>query len=172
MATRRFSCHHRQMENTAVTRILLLTGRDEVETLSQPLHAHNPSAEIVPMHDVAAVAAACTAAGAGTRLIAFCTSIIVPAAALAALPGPGYNFHPGPPSRPGRYPSVFALYDGDRRFGITVHEMHARVDSGPIVAADEEKEVTGRRLALVLTSPVDHQRNSPCPPGRWTDSNG
>jgi methionyl-tRNA formyltransferase len=65
-----------------------------------------------------------------------CSPVIVPAAALAALPGPSYNFHPGPPTRPGRYPSVFALYDGDDRFGVTVHEMAARVDSGPIVAVD------------------------------------
>jgi methionyl-tRNA formyltransferase len=31
---------------------------------------------------------------------------------------------------------VFALYDGNVRFGVTVHEMAARVDSGAIVAAD------------------------------------
>ena len=55
---------------------------------------------------------------------------------LARLDGPSYNFHPGPPERPGRYPSVFALFDGAAEFGITFHEMAPRVDSGPIVMTE------------------------------------
>ena len=54
---------------------------------------------------------------------------------LDAFAGPSYNFHPGPPNRPGRYPSVFALYDNARHFGITVHEMLPKVDSGAIKVA-------------------------------------
>jgi methionyl-tRNA formyltransferase len=62
--------------------------------------------------------------------------VIVPEAVLKRLPGPAYNFHPGPPDRPGRYPAVFALYDNASRFGVTVHEMIAAVDAGPIVTAE------------------------------------
>ena len=47
-----------------------------------------------------------------------------------------YNFHPGPPEYPGIFPSVFALYAGEKNFGVTLHEMAAVVDSGPIVAVE------------------------------------
>ena len=67
-----------------------------------------------------------------TRLVAFCTDIVVPESVLSALGCPAYNFHPGPPAYPGRYPAAFAVYDGADRFGATLHRMHARVDSGPI----------------------------------------
>lgn len=72
-----------------------------------------------------------------SRLIAFCASVVVPPAILEALGGPAYNFHPGPPAYPGKYPAVFALYDGASVFGATLHEMRARVDSGPIVGVTE-----------------------------------
>lgn len=77
-----------------------------------------------------------------TRLISFGGALIVPAAVLNRLGGGAYNFHPGPPDRPGRYPSCFFIYDhgvqtdGARPFGSTVHEMAAQVDSGAIVAID------------------------------------
>jgi methionyl-tRNA formyltransferase len=68
------------------------------------------------------------------RLIAVGTGVIVPSALLAALPGPAYNLHPGPPEYPGLYPSVHALYERAESFGVTLHEMAETVDSGPIVA--------------------------------------
>ena len=67
-----------------------------------------------------------------TRLIAFCTDIVVPEGVLSALGCPAYNYHPGSPPYPGRYPAAFAVYDGADRFGATLHRMHTRVDSGPI----------------------------------------
>ncbi|MGJ3260565.1 MAG: formyltransferase family protein [Rhodospirillales bacterium] len=70
---------------------------------------------------------------ADTRLVAFLTSVIVPAAYLEALPGPAYNFHPGPPEYPGSHVAGFAVYEGAATFGVTLHEMAAAVDSGPIV---------------------------------------
>lgn len=77
-----------------------------------------------------------------TRLISFGGELIVPAAVLKSLGGGAYNFHPGPPDRPGRYPSCFFIFDaalqaeGAHAFGSTVHEMAAQVDSGAIVATD------------------------------------
>ncbi len=118
-----------------ISRIILLTGSGEAPILSQVLRAFNPALEIVVVSAAADLEPACTGAGAGHRLLSFCSPVIVPGALLAALPGPSYNFHPGPPERPGRYPSVFALYENASAFGVTVHEMMASVDSGPIVAA-------------------------------------
>jgi len=76
------------------------------------------------------------AAETGSRLISFAAKVIVPAAILARFSGRAYNFHPGPPAYPGIFPSVFALYDGQREFAVTLHEMAPQVDSGPIVAVE------------------------------------
>jgi methionyl-tRNA formyltransferase len=68
-----------------------------------------------------------------TRLISFGSDVIVPPAILNVLPT-AYNFHPGPPEYRGLFPSVYALYDNAREFGVTCHEMTADIDSGAIVA--------------------------------------
>ena len=124
------------MQSLAISRIILLTGEIEAPHLSGMLRDRNPALDVVAVTNAGGLDMACTTAGPGTRLISFCSPVIVPGRRLAGLPGPSYNFHPGPPERPGRYPSVFALYEGAAKFGITVHEMLASVDSGPIVAAE------------------------------------
>jgi methionyl-tRNA formyltransferase len=43
------------------------------------------------------------------------------------------NFHPGPPEYPGIGCTNFAIYDGVEDFGITVHHMEPKVDSGEII---------------------------------------
>jgi hypothetical protein len=123
-------------EHGSISRIILLTEEVMVPHLAALLHPHNARLEIVAATDLARLQGACTGPLAGTRLLSFCSPVIVPATLLQCLPGPSYNFHPGPPERPGRYPSVFALYEEAAHFGVTVHEMEASVDSGPIVAAE------------------------------------
>ena len=120
----------------AITRIVLLTGKSEGTPLSIELLRYNPSLDITVAHDHSYLAQAAKKIDDSTRLISFCTSVIVPRETLEALPGPAYNFHPGPPERPGRYPSIFALYDHATQFGLTVHEMAPSVDSGHIVNAE------------------------------------
>jgi methionyl-tRNA formyltransferase len=120
----------------AIGRIILLCGAAEAPFLGAILRAHDARLSVEAVTDRAALLAACDGVLTGCRLVSFCSSVVVPAAVLARLPGPAYNFHPGPPEYPGRYPSVFALYDGAARFGVTVHEMTVAVDAGPIVAAD------------------------------------
>lgn len=100
------------------------------------LRAHNPGLDVLVVSDKAALEELSRAELSSTRLLAFCSPIIVPARLLDALPGPAYNFHPGPPDRPGRFPSVFAIYERSETFGVTVHEMREQVDTGPIVAAE------------------------------------
>ncbi len=117
----------------AIPKIILLTGRDEAPPLIRMLRRSDAALPIEPAHDLAALM---NAAQPGARLLSFCSAVIAPAAVLAALGTPGYNFHPGPPERPGRFPAVFALFEGAQRFGITVHEMAPRVDAGPIVVSE------------------------------------
>lgn len=118
---------------------------DEILLLSQPTIAGEVAdilrrartglaVGIVETRD--ALEAAVAERGPRLRLVAFATPVIVPADVLAALPGPAYNIHPGPPDYPGLFPSVFAIEDGAARFGVTVHEMAETIDSGPIVAVE------------------------------------
>lgn len=120
-----------------ITEIVLLSQEADGEVLANVLRDFNPRLQkITVVPDKAALDALPLDALGGARLISFCSSVIVPAAILNAFPGPSYNFHPGPPDRPGRFPSVFAIYEKATIFGVTVHEMVAQVDAGPIVAAE------------------------------------
>jgi methionyl-tRNA formyltransferase len=114
-------------------RLLLLTGSFEAGILVPHLARQNDACEIVPVDDYAKLEAAVVENPGGTRLLAFCTAVIVPTAILKLLPGPSYNIHPGPPGFPGRHPESWGAYAGVRTFGATLHEMAPRVDEGAIV---------------------------------------
>jgi len=115
-----------------LARLILLTEPAFADAISAPLRAQGAEVEVAG--DLAELERALAKGTADCRLISFGSGTIVPAAVLGRLPGPAYNFHPGPPQYPGIFPSVFALYDQASEFGVTLHEMAAKVDSGPIVA--------------------------------------
>lgn len=117
--------------------VVLLTGPGERAILSARLAAFRPDMRIIAAGSRADLAALGAETLAESRLIAFVTSVIVPGQVLAALGHGAYNFHPGPPGYPGLSPAQFALYDGARRFGATVHRMIEAVDAGPIVAVSD-----------------------------------
>ncbi len=119
-----------------IEEILLLTDPAMVDDLEAILLAANPGLRIVRVQTLAHLETICPTRRETTRLISFGSEIIVPATVLKRLGAGAYNFHPGPPSHPGRFPSCFFIYQGGTRFGTTVHEMAARVDSGPISAVD------------------------------------
>lgn len=124
------------MPNSDLNTIIFLAGEEEANALGQVLCSYNPALNIENAPSRKHLDQSCKAPRPGTRLISFCSPVIVPARHLAAIDCGCYNFHPGPPSYPGRYPSVFALYEGAKNFGITLHEMVARVDEGAIVSAE------------------------------------
>lgn len=74
------------------------------------------------------------------RLISFCSDLIIPTDVIEALYGECFNFHSGPPERPGYRPTAFATAQGDGTFGVTFHRLVSEVDAGPIYAT--------RRFAL------------------------
>ncbi len=90
------------------------------------LRAHAPRARLVTTMD--------EIADGGDRLIAYATGVIVPTEVLARWSW-CYNFHPAPPSYPGRDPHHWACYDGARVYGATAHVMSPKVDEGEIVGA-------------------------------------
>ena len=105
------------------------------------------------------------------RLISFCSNIILPKPLLDRLDGQCFNFHPGPPERPGYRPAAFAAADRDRSFGVTFHSMIEEVDAGPIHAlrqfsvedpADEEAiSVAAYGHLLWLAAEVADQLGDP-----------
>ena len=114
-----------------MARLILLTQREFAPAVAPTLQAAGGAVTVattLPELEAALVHPA--------RVISFRSGVIVPAPLLARLSGPAYNFHPGPPEYPGLFPSVFALYAGEKEFGVTLHEMAAAVDSGPIVAVE------------------------------------
>jgi methionyl-tRNA formyltransferase len=114
-------------------RLLLLTGAFEAGILAPHLAKQGEDCAIRPVDSLEKLEAALAEPAGTTRLLSFCTSVIVPRRVLALLPGPSYNIHPGPPSFPGRHPESWGAYRGVRNFGATLHEMAPRVDEGAIV---------------------------------------
>lgn len=124
------------MPNSDLKTIIFLAGEEEAKALGQVLRTYNPALTIDNAPSRKHLDECCASPNPGTRLISFCSPVIVPAHHLTAIDCGCYNFHPGPPSYPGRYPSVFALYEEAKNFGVTIHEMVERVDEGAIVSAE------------------------------------
>lgn len=114
-------------------RIVLLTGEVEAEFMTRQLCAHHADMRVDTVTSRDELDAAFAEKIEGTRLIAALTGVVVPAHYLDMLEGPAYNFHPGPPEFPGSFAASFAIYDGAKTFGVTLHEMAPKVDSGSIV---------------------------------------
>ena len=89
--------------------IILLIGATVRPAFMSVLSAHNPALTIIPVETLAELNALKPDTLARARLIAYVTSVIVPADVLDRLGYGAYNFHPGPPSYPGWAPAHFAL---------------------------------------------------------------
>jgi methionyl-tRNA formyltransferase len=121
---------------TELREIVLLTGTREALPLTAFLQRHNPDLMVTHVETRAELICACHPPRQACRLVAFCTATIVPGDLLQGFSAGAYNFHPGPPSYPGRHPASFAIYEGATRFGATAHEMMPRVDCGPIIGVE------------------------------------
>ena len=119
-----------------IRQVVLLTNHALGRSLISAILNFRPGIRVVLAETIAALRTVPPADLAGARLISFCSAHIVPPDLLNALGYGGYNFHPGPPDYPGWAPFSFALYDGVKRYGVTVHGMTERVDRGPIVGVE------------------------------------
>lgn len=70
----------------------------------------------------------------GELLISFISSWIIPVSLLQAAGFAAINFHPGSPEYPGTGCTNFAIYNGEKEYGVTCHYMKASVDTGDIIA--------------------------------------
>jgi len=69
----------------------------------------------------------------GDWLISFLCPAILTNSLLDRATVGAINFHPGPPSYPGVGCTNFALYNREKRYGVTCHFMASKVDTGPII---------------------------------------
>lgn len=70
----------------------------------------------------------------GDLVISFISSWIYPKRLLSNASIAAINFHPGSPEYPGTGCTNFAIYNGEKEYGVTCHHMNAGVDSGKIIA--------------------------------------
>jgi UDP-4-amino-4-deoxy-L-arabinose formyltransferase/UDP-glucuronic acid dehydrogenase (UDP-4-keto-hexauronic acid decarboxylating) len=102
----------------------------------------NPLAELAQRQDIAVVdksdlAVACRDLTCGPErwLISINSTVIIPTAVLEMFQGRSLNFHPGLlPEYAGLHTHQWAIRNGEREFGVTVHRMEERLDAGAIVA--------------------------------------
>ncbi len=70
----------------------------------------------------------------GDLMISFISSWIFPQSLLSNASFAAINFHPGSPEYPGTGCTNFAIYNGEKEYGVTCHHMAGGVDSGKIIA--------------------------------------
>jgi methionyl-tRNA formyltransferase len=136
--------------------VILLTGPGERSILAARLVAQRPGLKVISASSEGELLALDRETLAGARLISFVTSAIVPVSVLKGLGYGAYNFHPGSPDYPGLSPAQFALYDGARSFGATVHRMVEVIDAGPIIAVSEFAMPEAPTLDTVETLAFQH----------------
>jgi len=103
--------------------------------------ARNPLSEFARRHDITVVDKCCFAPGgqwpvngAGGWLINVNSTLIIPAELLELFEGRSLNFHPGLlPEYAGLHTHQWAIRNGEREFGVTVHRIERRIDAGAIV---------------------------------------
>lgn len=117
-------------------KIFLLTGKREVPFLEQFILERQPAIEVISATNKHEFQSILLNDLTDTRLLCFCSGILVPKEVLNRLNLEPYNIHPGPPHYPGICPEAFAVADKAAQFGATAHVMTANIDEGDIVATN------------------------------------
>jgi UDP-4-amino-4-deoxy-L-arabinose formyltransferase/UDP-glucuronic acid dehydrogenase (UDP-4-keto-hexauronic acid decarboxylating) len=102
---------------------------------------NNPLTEFAQGHGIAVLdesrfsnEAAGLARHSGAWLISVNSTVIIPPKILKLFEGRSLNFHPGLlPEYAGLHTHQWAIRNGEREFGVTVHRMERRIDAGAIV---------------------------------------
>ncbi|MCQ8185490.1 formyltransferase family protein [Parvularcula maris] len=117
-------------------RLIFLCGEAEGEAFQNHVEKLDAGLETVWCSSVASLDLVTRSGGHRTRLISFLTDVIVPDEIIQRLRPKPINIHPGPPEYPGAHGLTFAIFNGASHYGVTVHEMTAKVDDGPILMVD------------------------------------
>ncbi len=118
-------------------KIFLLTGKREVPFLEQFILERQAAIEVISATNRNEFQSIILNDLTDTRLLCFCSGLLVPKEVLNRLTLEPYNIHPGPPHYPGICPEAFAVANGAKKFGATAHVMTANIDEGEIVATNK-----------------------------------
>lgn len=96
----------------------------------------------------------------GDYIFSYLSPWIMPNSLLESAKKGAINWHPGPPEYPGIGCTNFAVYNGEKEFGITCHYMLPKVDAGKIIETarfailqnDTVYSITQKCYALILNS--------------------
>jgi methionyl-tRNA formyltransferase len=83
-------------------------------------------------------------------LISYISHWIIPEKVLHRTKLWNINFHPGPPNYPGTGCTNFAIYNGEKKYGVTAHVMEKQVDTGKIIGV-KEFPILGTDTVYTLT---------------------
>jgi methionyl-tRNA formyltransferase len=117
----------------------------------------------------------------GDLMISFISSWVYPQLLLNNAGYAAINFHPGSPEYPGTGCTNFAIYNGEKEYGVTCHHMKSAVDSGAIIAvkrfplkqADTVYEVTQHCYHLIeemfyeIMNCILQGKTLPSSPEKW-----
>lgn len=92
----------------------------------------------------------------GAYIFSYLSRWIIPVDVLNKATLAALNFHPAPPEHPGMGPINFALYAGDRSYGVTCHHMAPRVDAGALVAIRRFRIFEEDTVSTLLARSYDH----------------
>jgi methionyl-tRNA formyltransferase len=115
-----------------INSIILLSNNEYYEKFSIELRKVNPIVDIILLNGLPSLIALPHSLLERSRLISCLSLVIVPLSIIKKLKYGAYNFHPGPPIRPGYASLEMAVYEGDEVYGTTLHEMDELVDTGKI----------------------------------------
>ena len=120
--------------DTAIfTQIILLTAQVYAGLLNDVIALNNAEIEVLCLEHPSQILLLTPLLLSRSRLISFGSRYYVGSDILKKIGFGAYNFHPGPSTYPGWAPFNFAMYDGVEHYGVTVHEMTDKIDSGYIV---------------------------------------
>lgn len=96
----------------------------------------------------------------GDYIFSYLSPWIIPNSLLERARKGAINWHPGPPEYPGIGCTNFAIYNGEKEFGITCHYMLPKVDAGkiietarfPVLQNDTVYSITQKCYSLILAS--------------------
>ena len=152
--------------------IILLTGNiQQQRALCALLKEHNPALSFRRALTLDELTGLEPEVLRDSRLIAFTSDVIVPAATLGRLGHGAYHFHSDPPDYPAT--AHFALTDDDQGWDATAHRMVERVDRGPIVGIEPfpmHDKIAARKLEQIAFERLAHlfwrmSRRIACEPG-------
>ena len=123
--------------SSLIDALILCTHPAWVDVMRDTLQAFQPKAQLHFVHTKEDLQRLDFNLLQKSRLVCLFSQVIVPPHILQEVAWGSFNFHPGPPTRPGWAPLNYAILEGDTHFGTTFHVATERVDQGEILAVDE-----------------------------------